>query len=137
VHLVNTTAMTIGDLSERTGASPRSLRHYEAKGLLSPRRTGAGYRLYDDDDVEVVRRIRALLGLGLPLRAVAEVLPCVRGHDLRIVAACPELQRVLAAEVDRLAAVEAEARATRQAITDVLATADFSACDPTVEPAAG
>ncbi|WP_245788462.1 MerR family DNA-binding transcriptional regulator [Amycolatopsis marina] len=34
--------MQIGELSERTGASRRSIRYYEQQGLLRPARTGKG-----------------------------------------------------------------------------------------------
>ena len=39
----------IGELAKRAGVSVRTLRHYDAIGLLSPRETTqAGYRLYDE-----------------------------------------------------------------------------------------
>lgn len=39
--------MRIGELAERIGVSPRSLRYYEQQGLLSPSRAANGYREYD------------------------------------------------------------------------------------------
>ena len=62
--------LTIGQLSARTGASHRSLRHYEAQGLLTPDRGANGYRSYGEEAVEIVRRIKSLLALGLSLRTV-------------------------------------------------------------------
>lgn len=45
--------MRIGEISEATGVSARMLRHYEKLGLIEPgARTNAGYRVYDDVDLE-------------------------------------------------------------------------------------
>ncbi|MDP9792904.1 DNA-binding transcriptional MerR regulator [Catenuloplanes nepalensis] len=69
--------MRIGELSKRTGASPRSLRYYEEQGLLSSSRSGAGQRNYSDVDVERVALIRQLFDAGMSSRVIASVLPCV------------------------------------------------------------
>jgi MerR family transcriptional regulator, copper efflux regulator len=38
--------LTVGEAAARTGWSPRMLRYLESAGLVVPRRSGAGYRLY-------------------------------------------------------------------------------------------
>lgn len=68
--------LAIGELAGRTGASVRSLRHYEQHGLLPAIRTAAGHRRFPVDAVETVRRIRLLLDGGLPLTVVAKIMPC-------------------------------------------------------------
>jgi DNA-binding transcriptional MerR regulator len=67
--------MQIGDLAARTGTTVRMLRYYEEQGLLRPRRTPTGYRLYEEADVDRVARIRCMLSAALPAGAV--------GHSLR------------------------------------------------------
>lgn len=59
---------TIGELARRSGLSTRKIRFYADDGLLSPGRTGTGYRVFDDRDLVVldlirpcVRRARALI----------------------------------------------------------------------------
>lgn len=52
----------------------QNLRVYERRGLLSPDRTEGGTRLYSQDDIEVLHRIRELLAEGLNLAGVARVL---------------------------------------------------------------
>lgn len=56
-------AVRIGKLAELTGASVRSLRHYERAGLVDARRDGDGYRVFEGT-VECVRRVRGLLDAG-------------------------------------------------------------------------
>jgi len=52
----------------------QNLRVYERRGLLTPDRTAGGTRLYSDDDVVRLERIRDLLADGLNLAGVARVL---------------------------------------------------------------
>jgi DNA-binding transcriptional MerR regulator len=79
--------MTIGELTRATGVSARSLRHYEAGGLLKPRRRGSGYRDYDDEDLDRVQRIRDLIALGLTLRQIRPVLELGASSPLGLVEA--------------------------------------------------
>jgi DNA-binding transcriptional MerR regulator len=66
---------TVGQLAAETGVSVRTLHHYDALGLLTPRgRTEAGYRLYGEAEVERLYRIRALRSLGLSLAEVTQIL---------------------------------------------------------------
>ncbi|TDD04530.1 MerR family transcriptional regulator [Nonomuraea deserti] len=74
--------MRIGELAERTGVSPRSLRYYEQHGLLSARRAANGYREYGEEDVRLVAEIRALLSVGFTLEDTRPFLDCLRrGHS--------------------------------------------------------
>jgi MerR family transcriptional regulator/heat shock protein HspR len=52
----------------------QNLRVYERRGLLEPRRTAGGTRLYSSHDVERLRRIGSLLAEGLNLAGIAKVL---------------------------------------------------------------
>jgi MerR family transcriptional regulator, light-induced transcriptional regulator len=65
--MVPTTAyLRIGELARRTGTSPELLRAWEQRyGVLSPSRSTGGFRLYSDEDVARVRRIRSLIADGL------------------------------------------------------------------------
>jgi MerR family transcriptional regulator/heat shock protein HspR len=54
---------------------PQTLRMYEARGLIEPKRSPKGTRLYSQDDVERLRRIQEMTGdLGLNLAGVERVL---------------------------------------------------------------
>jgi MerR family transcriptional regulator/heat shock protein HspR len=54
---------------------PQTLRMYEARGLIEPKRSPKGTRLYSQADVERLRRIQAMTTeLGLNLAGVERVL---------------------------------------------------------------
>ena len=67
--------MSIGELAQSGGASPKTIRYYEQVGLLPPpQRAENGYRLYDSRDVERLRFIRNARSLGFSLNDLKEVL---------------------------------------------------------------
>jgi MerR family transcriptional regulator, repressor of the yfmOP operon len=71
--------LRIGQVAERTGTTPRTIRYYEEIGLLpgSPRREPGSHRLYDEGDVERLQELlslKDLLGVSLEeLRELAAV----------------------------------------------------------------
>jgi MerR family transcriptional regulator/heat shock protein HspR len=61
--------------AEIVGMHPQTLRMYETKGLVRPKRTPGGTRLYSDSDLERLRTIQRLTTeLGLNLAGVEHVL---------------------------------------------------------------
>src|SRR5262245_31191942 len=52
--------MTVNSAARASGWSARMLRYIEELGLLSPRRTAGGYRLYEPDDVRRLGELREL-----------------------------------------------------------------------------
>ena len=52
--------LTIGEAAAQTGWSPRMLRYLEGAGLVVPRRSGAGYRLYGLLELNQLRSLREL-----------------------------------------------------------------------------
>jgi MerR family transcriptional regulator/heat shock protein HspR len=61
--------------AELVGMHPQTLRIYESKGLVRPRRTAGATRLYSDADIERLRIIQQLTTeLGLNLAGVERVL---------------------------------------------------------------
>ncbi len=74
------------------GVTVRALHHYDRIGLLRPRRTSAGYRVYEDRDVERLEQIVALKSLGAPLAKIREMLDT---HPLGLADALRAQRRVL------------------------------------------
>ena len=109
--------MRIGELSRRTGVSPRSLRYYEEQGLLTSSRSDAGQRHYSDAAVQRVSLIRQLFAAGMSSRVIATVLPCADvPNDLGV---AEETFAAMMRERDRLDADIAHLIETRDAL-DVL-----------------
>jgi DNA-binding transcriptional MerR regulator len=60
----------VQEFAELAGVTVRALHHYDRLGLLKPRRTAAGYRLYSLRDFERLEQIVALKFLGIPLKQI-------------------------------------------------------------------
>jgi MerR family transcriptional regulator/heat shock protein HspR len=87
----------IGIASELIGVHPQTLRMYEQKGLLRPRKSIKNTRLYSQEDVDLGRYIQRLTQeLGMNLAGVSKVL------DLeRQVAGLERENRALREELER------------------------------------
>lgn len=67
--------MTITQMSTVSGVSARTLRYYEEIGLFSPtKKSETGYRLYDDEALEVLRQILYFREMGIQLKTIKEIL---------------------------------------------------------------
>jgi DNA-binding transcriptional MerR regulator len=65
----------IHTVAEMTGVPAATLRSWERRyGVPRPARTEAAYRLYDDRDIELVRRMRDLCGQGLAASEAASLV---------------------------------------------------------------
>jgi DNA-binding transcriptional MerR regulator len=68
------TLLTVRDAAERLNVTPRTLKYYEERGLVTPSRSEGRYRLYDEDDLERFSRILRLRALGFSLAGITEML---------------------------------------------------------------
>jgi len=66
--------LTVRDAAERLGVTPRTLKYYEERGLVTPSRSEGRYRLYDETDLERYGRILRLRSLGFSLHGIVEML---------------------------------------------------------------
>ena len=136
------TLLSVGELARETGVSAQSLRHYETLGLLKPRRTASGYRMYTAVDcarLDVIRTLRELdvdlstigrvLRGATSLRAVAELHVVTLDHQTRVLrrraavlrASLRRESELDAARIDRLHALARLERAEKaRFITDHL-----------------
>ncbi len=53
--------LTINEAAQTTGWSPRMLRYVEQAGLIAPKRSASGYRLYGAEQLQRLRTLRDLL----------------------------------------------------------------------------
>ncbi|MGW0845647.1 MerR family transcriptional regulator [Streptomyces sp. NPDC002787] len=117
--------MRIGELAARAGTTTRALRYYEARGLLPARRTGNGYRTYDDEDLKLLRQIRTLQDFGFDLEETRPFVECLRaGHPEGD--ACPASLAVYRRKLDELDALIGELAAVRASVGEQLARAELA-----------
>jgi MerR family transcriptional regulator, redox-sensitive transcriptional activator SoxR len=67
-------ALTIGELSERSGVATSALRYYEKLGLIRATRTGGNQRRYDRTELRRVAFIRIAAQVGVPLEEIGAAL---------------------------------------------------------------
>jgi DNA-binding transcriptional MerR regulator len=108
----------IGELAAASGVSVRTLHHYEQVGLLRPStRTTGGHRLYDEEGVRALYRIRALRELGLPLREVGEVL---ESADTRVAGLLTAHIARVDEQIERLVELRERLQGTRRQVDGVV-----------------
>jgi DNA-binding transcriptional MerR regulator len=67
--------LSVGEVARRSGITVRTLHHYDAIGLLKPSvRSAAGYRCYDQTNLERLHRIQALRRSGMSLADIGNLL---------------------------------------------------------------
>jgi DNA-binding transcriptional MerR regulator len=106
--------LSTAETAQALGVTPRALRLYERRGLVTPARTQAGWRVYGPEALARLHQILTLKRFGLSLAAIGELLA---GRLAR-------LETVLALQEEALAKRLAEAerglalvRAARQRLT--------------------
>ncbi|HKE98233.1 MAG TPA: helix-turn-helix transcriptional regulator [Actinomycetes bacterium] len=102
--------------AELAGVHPQTLRIYERKGLLHPKRTQKNSRRYSERDIERLRVIQELTAQGVNLAGVRRIMSLDR-HIEKLQARLAELEQELAdMRVRHRAELEAVKRAARRDI---------------------
>jgi DNA-binding transcriptional MerR regulator len=66
--------LTVGDLADRVGISPRAIKHWEDKGIIEPEmRSEGGFRLYSESYVYLCELIKDLQLFGYSLEEIKAV----------------------------------------------------------------
>ncbi len=103
--------------AELAGVHPQTLRIYERKGLIEPKRTEGRSRRYSDRDIELLQHIQELTNEGVGLAGVKRILELEAALD----DAMAEIERLRAqVRKARREVVEAEERVHRQYRRDLV-----------------
>jgi MerR family transcriptional regulator, copper efflux regulator len=105
--------LNIGEAAEASGVSAKMIRHYEEIGLVPKAgRTVAGYRIYRDADVHVLRFIRRSRDLGFTMKEIAGLLGLWQNRRR----ASADVKRLASAHMADLDARIAELQAMRRTL---------------------
>ena len=82
--------MKINKVEELVGITKKNIRFYEEKGLITPARNEENmYREYSEEDVEMLRRIKLLRQLAIPIDEISKLQngyltleDCMRRHRI-------------------------------------------------------
>lgn len=108
--------LNIGRAAEASGVSAKMIRHYEEQGFIAKAsRTAAGYRVYREPDVHVLRFIRRSRDLGFSLKEI-KVLLGLWDNRRR---ASADVKRLAMKHVEELDAKIAEMQAMRRSLVEL------------------
>lgn len=95
--------MRIGELTERAGVTPRTVRYYENLGLIPEgERTGQGQHYYTEEAVARLRKIDQLKKLGLSLDEIRDVIDLYFVEPSDIVQAKQKVLSILRQHLDEV-----------------------------------
>ena len=104
---------TVGELAEELGVTTRTLRFYEAEGLIAPARSGSS-RVYDHRDRTRLRLILRGKRFGMSLSEIREIVDMYDG-------AASSERKQLEILLDRLGEIATDLRARQQDLARTLA----------------
>ena len=119
--------LKIGEVAKRAGCTVKTVRFYEARGLLpAPSRSPARYRLYGEGHLRCLRLIQRAKLLGLSLAKIRTLVVHIGAGPRPGARLRPDLERVIrgqlkevAAKLDQLDVLRAELEAALSKIHDV------------------
>lgn len=106
----------IGEAAQASGVSAKMIRHYEESGFIPKAgRTVAGYRIYRDGDVHVLRFVRRARDLGFSLQEIKALLALWKNRRRE----SAEVKRMVKKHVKDLDAKISELQAMRRTLVNL------------------
>ena len=103
--------MNIGEAAEASGISAKMIRYYEETRLISPAmRSGSGYRVYTENDIQTLRYIRRARDLGFTVKQIEDLLLLWRDRSR----ASSDVKRIV---TDHIADLQSKMRQLREMVT--------------------
>lgn len=124
--------LTLKDMTDGSGCTPRTVRYYERAGLLQAARSSGGHRLFPPGELGRLNFIIALREAGWPLEEITALL-AVRDQQKPDHDACRQLEAMVSghiAELEQKIALLSRLRDDLQATRKLLAV-----CEECTEPA--
>ena len=123
----------IGEVCRQADCTPRTVRHYEAEGLIAPMSlTSGGRRLYGNETISIIRSVQVLKRLGYSLKDIRKIIVLTKSKNTANRRLSKKLRNIL---TDALTNIDAEMMllaASREKITDLLEkTEKCQSCEST------
>ena len=90
--------MNVREIEQQLGIPRANIRYYEKEGLLHPQRGSNNYRVYTDEDIEALKKIRLLRQLDMPI----ETIRAVQAGEVPLTDAVARQERLLENEAVKL-----------------------------------
>lgn len=65
-----------------TGVEPHRIRRYECAGIIRPKRTESGQRLFTDDEVLLIKEVFRLNKKGINIEGIKAVMAVKKGKEI-------------------------------------------------------
>ncbi len=108
--------LTIGQIAKETGLTAKAVRLYEQQGIIDkPKRTQAGYRIYQADDVALLNFVRQAKLLGLQLDEIKRIVDLHRRGSKP----CQTVLSLLSKRIDEIDIKVADLKSLRRKLSSV------------------
>jgi DNA-binding transcriptional MerR regulator len=111
----------IGEICRRTGCTPRTIRHYEAEGLLAPvANTPGGRKIYGEESVSIIDSVRVLRRTGYSIKDIRGILSLTQSENTGDKKLTRKLRKTLSSSLSQLQKEIELLSAARDQISDLL-----------------
>ena len=111
----------IGEICRRTGCTPRTIRHYEAEGLLAPvANTPGGRKIYGEEAVPIIHSVQVLKRTGYSIKDIRGILSLTKSENTRDKKLTRKLRKTLSSSLSQIQNEIELLSAARDKISDLL-----------------
>jgi MerR family copper efflux transcriptional regulator len=110
--------MNIGEVAQKSGLPPKTIRYYEEIGLLTPLRNHNGYRAFRASDLHKLAFLGRSRSLGFSIEDCRTLLALYEDHDR----ASGDVKAVANHHLDRIDAKLKELQAMRETLSELVHT---------------
>jgi DNA-binding transcriptional MerR regulator len=111
----------IGEICRRTGCTPRTIRHYEAEGLLAPvATTPGGRKIYGEEAVSIFHTAQVLKRIGYSIKDIRGILSLTKSENTKDKKLTRKLRKMLSSSISQIQSEIELLTATHGKISDLL-----------------
>ena len=93
----------IGEICRRTGCTPRTIRHYEAEGLLAPvATTPGGRKIYGEEAVSIFHTAQVLKRIGYSIKDIRGILSLTKSENTKDKKLTRKLRKMLSSSISQI-----------------------------------